>query len=44
MGTTVFAVTDPIDEIVKVAKKYNCWVHIDACFGGYAMLLDEVRN
>ena len=34
VGTTVVAAVDPLDEIAKVCKKYNLWLHADAALGG----------
>lgn len=34
VGTTVVSAVDPIDEIAKVCKKYNLWLHADAALGG----------
>ena len=33
-GTTVFGSYDPFEEISKVAKKFDCWFHIDGSWGG----------
>lgn len=35
---------DPFDEIAKVAKKHNVWLHIDACWGGHALLSPKHRH
>ena len=37
-GTTNAGVIDPLGKIAKVAKKYNCWLHIDGAYGAAAML------
>ncbi|PKP51231.1 MAG: cysteine synthase [Bacteroidetes bacterium HGW-Bacteroidetes-12] len=33
-GTTVLGVFDPIDEISKVCKRYNLWLHVDGAYCG----------
>ena len=33
-GTTVLGAFDDIVEISSICKKYNIWLHVDACFGG----------
>ncbi|KAI1004891.1 L-aspartate decarboxylase [Podosphaera aphanis] len=33
-GTTVLGAYDPIGEISPICKKYNLWLHVDACWGG----------
>ena len=37
-GTTVRGCFDPIEEISIVCKKYNIWLHVDASWGGAALL------
>ncbi|EAR98380.2 pyridoxal-dependent decarboxylase domain protein (macronuclear) [Tetrahymena thermophila SB210] len=43
-GTTVFGVVDPINKCTEIAQKYNMWVHIDGCWGGHLIFLEEFRN
>ena len=33
-GATVLGSFDHFDEISKICKKYNLWLHIDGAFGG----------
>lgn len=42
-GTTVLGAFDPIHKISKVAKKYNCWLHVDGSWGGTAVFSDKVK-
>lgn len=37
-GTTVLGAFDPLYAIAPIAKRYNIWFHIDACFGGSVIL------
>jgi glutamate/tyrosine decarboxylase-like PLP-dependent enzyme len=37
-GTTNTGTVDPLDEIARVCKKENLWFHIDAAYGGAAIL------
>ena len=37
-GTTVLGAFDPIQDIARIASKYNLWLHIDGAFGGSALL------
>lgn len=30
--------------LAAVAKKYNCWFHIDGAYGGCAMICEEFRH
>lgn len=43
-GTTVLGAFDPIDEIADVCKKYNMWLHVDAAWGGGALMSQKYRN
>lgn len=42
-GTTSSTAIDPLEEIGNLAQKYNIWYHIDAAYGGAALLLPEYR-
>ncbi|KAF9427687.1 hypothetical protein BGZ94_004397 [Podila epigama] len=33
-GTTVLGAFDPIRPCAAIAKKYNCWLHVDGSWGG----------
>ncbi|KAJ1035798.1 hypothetical protein NDA13_000457 [Ustilago tritici] len=33
-GTTVLGSFDPLPELSTIARKHNCWLHIDASWGG----------
>jgi glutamate/tyrosine decarboxylase-like PLP-dependent enzyme len=43
-GTTVLGSFDPIDEIDKVAKKYDIWHHVDGAWGAPALLTPELKK
>jgi aromatic-L-amino-acid/L-tryptophan decarboxylase len=43
LGTTGCTAIDPLDEIAAVCRKYGAWLHIDAAYGGTALLLPEFR-
>lgn len=43
-GTTVLGAFDPVDKIADICKKYNIWLHVDACLGGAAMLSKSYRH
>ena len=42
MGTTGVGATDPLPEILALAKRYDCRVHVDAAYGGYFILADNL--
>jgi aromatic-L-amino-acid/L-tryptophan decarboxylase len=44
LGTTSSNAIDPIKAIGEIAKKENCWFHIDAAMSGTAMLCPEFRH
>ncbi len=43
LGTTGTGAVDPLDEIADVCQRHRLWLHVDACYGGAAMLLDELK-
>ncbi len=44
LGTTSSNAIDPVKKIGKIARKENCWFHIDAAMSGTAMLCPEYRH
>ncbi|CAH2282947.1 acidic amino acid decarboxylase GADL1 isoform X1 [Pelobates cultripes] len=43
-GTTVVGAFDPLDEIADICKKHNLWLHVDASWGGSALLSRKYRK
>lgn len=43
-ATTMLAAYDSIDEIVKIAKKHDIWVHVDGSFGGSLILTPKAKH
>jgi len=43
IGTTSSTAIDPIEDIGKICKKFNCWHHIDASYAGSALIIPEYR-
>ncbi|MEE6466124.1 hypothetical protein FKM82_006847 [Ascaphus truei] len=37
-GTTVLGAFDPLDDIADICKKYKLWFHVDASWGGSALI------
>ncbi|XP_040901007.1 acidic amino acid decarboxylase GADL1-like isoform X2 [Toxotes jaculatrix] len=43
-GTTVLGAFDPIEEIADICEKYNLWLHVDACWGGAALMSNKHKH
>ncbi|KAM9309142.1 acidic amino acid decarboxylase GADL1-like [Pholidichthys leucotaenia] len=43
-GTTVLGGFDPIEEIADICEKHNLWLHVDACWGGGALMSKEHKH
>ena len=43
-GTTDTGAIDPLNEIADICTEYNIWFHVDAAYGGFFILLDEMKD
>lgn len=43
-GTTDLGSIDPLDELARICKEERIWFHVDAAYGGFFMLVDEMRR
>lgn len=43
-GTTVLGAFDPIPAIADLCEKYNLWLHVDAAWGGGALVSKKYRH
>ncbi|MFN9086626.1 MAG: pyridoxal phosphate-dependent decarboxylase family protein [Gemmatimonas sp.] len=43
VGTTSITSIDPVREVVRIARRHHCWVHVDAAYGGVAAIVPELR-
>ncbi len=42
-GSTQFGFVDPIEEIGEICENYDCYLHVDAAFGGFVIpFLNEI--
>ena len=41
VGTTGTGAMDPVEPLADVCREHDLWLHVDACYGGGVLLLDE---
>src|SRR5207248_10588194 len=42
-GTVMTGAVDPLVEVSRIAQQFNLWLHVDACYGGFAVLAKSAR-
>jgi aromatic-L-amino-acid decarboxylase len=43
-GTTDTGAIDPLNQVAALSKQFNAWFHVDAAYGGFFMMVDELRH
>lgn len=43
-GTTVLGAFDPLEGIADLCEKYKMWMHVDAAWGGGALMSKKYRH
>lgn len=43
-GSTDVGAIDPMHTISEIAQQHNIWMHVDAAYGGYFLLLDDLKE
>jgi glutamate/tyrosine decarboxylase-like PLP-dependent enzyme len=44
LGSTDTGAIDPVNEIADLTEQENIWLHIDAAYGGFFILVDELKH
>jgi aromatic-L-amino-acid decarboxylase len=44
VGTTSTTSIDPVGEVIRVARPYQAWVHVDGAYGGCAGIVPELQH
>ena len=43
-GTTSTGAVDPLEAVAEVCERHGVWFHLDAAYGGFYNLIDDVRE
>ena len=42
-GTVMTGAVDPLNDLANIAAEYDLWMHVDACYGGFAALAPSLK-
>jgi aromatic-L-amino-acid/L-tryptophan decarboxylase len=43
-GTVMTGAVDPLQAVSEVARRFNLWMHVDAAYGGFAVLSGSIKG
>ena len=43
-GTTVMGAFDDFHAVADICQKYDMWMHVDACWGGFLAFADKYKD
>lgn len=42
-GTVMTGSIDPLNELADIAQRFHLWMHVDACYGGFAVIAPSLK-
>ena len=44
LGTTATGAIDDLTRLSELARRFSAWFHVDAAYGGFFALVDEMKH